>query len=104
MDQKVKCSLPSCITIVIALLLLSVTVEGQPSTDQTLRDLFEGALLNSSESLNTLQWLYFNPSRIRSPASVCIVVNVTVKNIKTQSRQEHLCYIKNQSHEEIAAF
>ena len=96
-----KCSLHSCITIVIALLLLSVTVEGQTSTDQTLRDLFEGALLNSSESLNTLQRLYFNPTRIHRSASVRIGVNVTVDNITIPKGQEDYC---NQSYDGDAAF
>ena len=78
----------------IALLLLSVTVEGQTFTDQklTLRDLFEEALLNSSESLDTLQQFYFNPSNIHSPVSVIIGVNVTVDNINIPKGQEDHCY------------
>ena len=90
MAQKVKCSPHGCISLVLALLLLSVAVEGQTSTNQTLKDLFEEALLNSNESLNTLQNVFFNPSNIRSPVSVCIGVTVTVDNI--QEAQDDFCY------------
>ena len=100
-------TLCSCISLALALLLLSVTVEGQPSTDPklTLRDLFEGALLNSSESLNTLQNVFFNPSNIRSPESVCIEVTVTVDNINNiQKGQEDYCYVGAAFHCDDSSF
>ena len=82
-----------CIIIVTALLLLSVTVKGQSFTDWELRDLFEEALVNSSESLYKLQRIYFNPSTTYSPVSVHIKVSVTVDNINIQNGQEpYECY------------
>ena len=84
LDLGVKVCFYSCISFVIALLLLSVTVQGQQSTDKSLklRNLFEEALVNSSESLYRLQQIYFNPTSIRSPSPFCLNVNITVDNIR----------------------
>ena len=83
-DRCMKFTYYSCNSFVIALLLLSVTVKGQQSTDKSLklRNLFEKALVNSSESLYHLQQIYFNPTSIRSPSPFCLNVNVTVDNIR----------------------
>ena len=72
------------LSIVIALLLFSET-RSQPSGDYAvqarLRNMYEEALVNSNESLYTLQRMYFNPSpRSKYRSSFCLQVNVTIDN------------------------
>ena len=87
MGIKCRIRFPHCYAplVVMALLFLSGT-EGQQDYDgdqtrQRLMKLFEEALVNSSESLYTLQGVYFNPSLKKSPASVSVDVTVTVDKI-----------------------
>ena len=73
----------SC-SVVIVLLLLRVTANGQQidyPRSLTLKNLFEEALMKSSENLWRLQKVYFNPSQISSPENVCLNVTVNVYNI-----------------------
>ena len=81
---SVKQTFHSYSSVVIVLLLLSVTAKGQQIDyphPLTLKNLFEEALVKSSESLWKLQKVYFNPSQISSPENVCLNVFVTVHNI-----------------------
>ena len=91
MDQKVKCSLHGFISFVIALLLLSVAVQGQDQS-LVLRNLFKEALVNSSDNIFQLQQVYFNPSSVYSPTSVCLKVTVIVDNIQNILEPDK-CYI-----------
>ena len=81
---SVKQTFHSYSSVVIVLLLLSVTAKGQQIDyphSLTLKNLFEEALMNSSENLWRLQKVYFNPSQISSPENVYLNVSVNVYNI-----------------------
>ena len=83
--------------IALILLLASITVRGQRVSQnwleqQTrLKTLFEGALVNSSESLYQLQQIYFDPSSKHSRVSVCLEIQVRVHSISDPSSDDY-CY------------
>ena len=83
--QCMKLNFNSLISFVIelALLLLSVTVQGQVELLK-LRNLLEEGLVNRSENVNLLQQVYFNPSSVYSPTSVCLKVIVIVDIIRNE--------------------
>ena len=81
---SVKQTFHSYSSVALVLLLLSVTANGQQIDyphSLTLKNLFEEALVNSSESLWRLQKVYFNPSQFISPENVCLNVSMSVFNI-----------------------
>ena len=70
--------------VIVLLLLVSVTAKGQQIDyphSLTLKNSFEEALMNSSESLWRLQKVYFDPSQFISPENVCLNVSMSVHNI-----------------------
>ena len=81
---SVKQTFHSYSSVVIVLLLFSVTAKGQQIDyphSLALKNVFEEALMNSSESLWKLHKVYFNPSRFSSPENVCLNVSMSVCNI-----------------------
>ena len=95
LERCMKFNLYSFISFVMALLLLSVTVQGQEIPDELLKlgNLFEEALVNRSENIFQLRRVYFNPSSVCSPMSVCLKVNVYVDNIQHGHGRDIKCFI-----------
>ena len=80
--ETMTAKIVKCSVVVIALLVLSAAIaQGCDVDSQMLLGLFETALVNDSDTLQTLQEIYYNPNSKQSPENVCLSIFIAVDTI-----------------------